>query len=107
MAANRRKLTDTARQFLETGDTQASTPNTQPTVPDPVVPPATVASKLGSSLRAEILGDPSEAEASIRFTVDIPRSLHKRLEQLSIDSGKPKTELTRIILKRALDEMSY
>lgn len=104
MAANRRKLTDSARQFLETGDTQAPKPESPE--PDPVSPPP-APSKLGSTLRSEILGDPTEAEASIRFTVDIPRSLHKRLEQLSIDSGKPKTELTRIILRRALEEMGY
>lgn len=92
----RRKMTDAARQFLETGQVEPSPPiqKQESTTTKP-------------SLKAEILGDKHEAEPSIRFTVDIPRSLNKRLVNLSQDSQKPKTELARTILARALDELGY
>ncbi len=93
----RRKLTDQAKQFLETGELQPSVPEDPPPTQE----------KPTSDLRGEILGDQPDQEASIRFTVDIPKSLHQRLQQLSFDSSKPKTELVRIIMRRALDDLGY
>ncbi|MGK7907523.1 MAG: hypothetical protein AB4040_09885 [Synechococcus sp.] len=98
--AERKKMTEAARKFISTGQiedssSQASSKKTE------------VAQVPSSSLRSELLGESQASEATIRFTVDLPRSLHKRLEHLSLDSGKPKTELARTILKRALDEIGY
>lgn len=94
--AERKRMSDTARKFIETGQIDASAP-------------AEIKSGQSkrSDLRRELLGEVKEAEPSVRFTVDIPRSLHRRLDQLSIDSGKPKTELVRIMIRSALDDIAY
>ena len=98
----RKKLTDAQKQFIAGNDfsNQSSQQvnaevNTQ------------IADELGDSLKQELFGNPKAKESSIRFTVDIPESLNKRLSQLSIDTGKPKTELVRTILDRALNSLDY
>jgi len=42
----------------------------------------------------------AEPEARVRFTVDLPRSLHKRLKLAAVDRDLPMTDLAR----RALEE---
>lgn len=93
--AERKRMSDAARMFIETGQIETSSTVNGNDIPDT------------NSLRSELLGEPQATESAIRFTVDLPRSLERRLKQLSIDSGKPKTELVRIIIRRALDEIDY
>ncbi len=98
----RKKLTDAQKQFIA-GDNldhqssqQANTEvNTQ------------ISNDIGNNLKQELFGDRQAKESSIRFTVDIPESLNKRLSQLSVDTGKPKTELVRTILNQALNSLDY
>ena len=66
-----------------------------------------ISNDIGSNLKQELFGDRPAKESSIRFTVDIPESLNKRLAQLSVDTGKPKTELVRTILDRTLNSLDY
>jgi len=94
--AERKKMSEAARQFIQTGQVHPSSP-----------PSASSAQPTSSSLRQELLGDEPATESSVRFTVDLPRSLHRRLDQLSTDSGKPKTELVRIMIRRALENVDY
>ena len=102
----RKKLSDAQKQFI-TGDdinTQASQQvlaeaNTQVSTE--------ISDRIGANLKQELFGDRKSKESSIRFTVDIPESLNKRLAQLSIDTGKPKTELVRTILNQALSSLDY
>jgi len=42
-------------------------------------------------------------EARVRFTVDLPKSLHKRLKQAAVDREKPMTDLARDALAEWLD----
>lgn len=42
-------------------------------------------------------------EARVRFTVDLPRSLHKRLKQAALDQEEPMTDLARRALEEWLD----
>jgi hypothetical protein len=51
-----------------------------PVRPAEVAPPAPVA---------------TEPEARVRFTVDLPRSLHKRLKLAAVDRDIPMTDLAR------------
>jgi len=96
-------------QFIETGEAEAAevppktgsdsskaTPSQSNEVPE----------RSDSDLRSELLASP-EKEVTTRFTVDIPKSLNRRLEQLSLDSERPKTELIRRILRHTLDELGY
>ena len=98
----RKKLTDAQKQFISGDDLdnqssqQVNTEvNTQ------------ISDDIGNNLKQELFGDRKAKESSIRFTVDIPESLNKRLSQLSVDTGKPKTELVRTILNQALNSLDY
>ncbi len=98
----RKKLTDAQKQFISGDDLynqssqQVNTEvNTQ------------ISDDIGNNLKQELFGDRKVKESSIRFTVDIPESLNKRLSQLSVDTGKPKTELVRTILNQALNSLDY
>jgi hypothetical protein len=42
-------------------------------------------------------------EARVRFTVDLPRSLHKRLKLAALNRDEPMTELARLILTEWLE----
>lgn len=42
-------------------------------------------------------------ESRVRFTVDLPRSLHKRLKQAGLDLEVPITDLARQALEEWLD----
>ena len=45
----------------------------------------------------------ADGEARVRFTVDLPRSLHKRLKVAAMDREKPMTDLAREALGEWLD----
>ncbi|MCC0179356.1 hypothetical protein I4641_20555 [Waterburya agarophytonicola K14] len=102
----RKKLSDAQKQFIAGDDmnTQASQQvlaeaNTQVSTE--------ISDRIGADLKQELFSDRKTKESSIRFTVDIPESLNKRLAQLSVDTGKPKTELVRTIIDRALTSLDY
>lgn len=94
----RKKLTDAQKQFIAGEDTNTSA--SFPVSND-------ITANLGNNLKQELFSDREVKESSVRFTVDIPASLHKRLNQLGVDTGKPKTELVRTILDRALTSLDY
>lgn len=98
----RKKLSDAQKQFIAGDDI-----NTQ--APQQVLAEANteISNRIGANLKQELFGDRQTKESSIRFTVDIPESLNKRLAQLSVDTGKPKTELVRTILNQALSSLDY
>ena len=98
----RKKLTDAQKQFI-TGDDLSNQANQQV---DTQVN-TQVLDDIGTNLKQSLFGDRQAKESSIRFTVDLPESLNKRLSQLSVDTGKPKTELVRTILDRALNSLDY
>jgi lactam utilization protein B len=110
----RKKLTDAQKQFIA-GDeinhavsqqadnlvlTSASQSASQSASTE-------ISADIGVNLKQELFSDRQEKESSIRFTVDVPKSLNKRLSQLSVDTGKPKTELVRRILNQALSSLDY
>jgi hypothetical protein len=45
----------------------------------------------------------ADTEARVRFTVDLPRSLHKRLKLAAVDRELPMTDLARHALMEWLD----
>ncbi len=98
----RKKLTEAQKQFIAGDD--INTESNQQVNTEAI---AEISDNIGSELKRELFGDRVRKESSIRFTVDIPESLNKRLAQLSVDTGKPKTELVRTILDRALTSLDY
>jgi len=59
-----------------------------PPTPSPAAAPASAA---------------ADGEARVRFTVDLPRSLHKRLKLAAVDRELPMTDLARQALSEWLD----
>jgi len=98
----RKKLSDAQKQFI-TGDDINAQANQQVLAEVSTE----ISDDIGANLKQELFGDRKSKESSIRFTVDIPESLNKRLAQLSVDTGKPKTELVRTILNQALSSLDY
>lgn len=98
----RKKLTDAQKQFITGDDVNTEAPQQVDTEAI-----NQISNDIGSNLKRELFGDRARKESSIRFTVDIPESLNKRLAQLSVDTGKPKTELVRTILDKALNSLNY
>lgn len=98
----RKKLTETQKQFIA-GD-EINNEASQQVDTEAI---AEISNELGANLKQELFGDRTRKESRIRFTVDIPESLNRRLAQLSVDTGKPKTELVRTILVRALNSLGY
>ena len=98
----RKKLTDAQKQFIAGDDL-----NNQSSQQVNTEVNTQISDDIGNNLKQELFGDRKAKESSIRFTVDIPESLNKRLSQLSVDTGKPKTELVRTILNQALNSLDY
>ncbi len=44
-------------------------------------------------------------EATIRFTVDLPASMHRKLSLLAARTGKKKAEIVRVLLDEALEDV--
>ena len=102
----RKKLTEAQKQFIS-GDDENNQSSQQVNTQVDTQANTQISDDIGSKLKKELFGEREMKESSVRFTVDIPASLHKRLNQLSVDTGKPKTELVRTILKQALNSLDY
>lgn len=59
--------------------------------------------KSKSKVVEELL-ESSTKEATVRFTVDMPISLHRKLSELALRAGKKKVEIVRAILEEALED---
>jgi hypothetical protein len=53
------------------------------------------------SLMSRLLDNPPK-EATIRLTVDMPESMHRKLSLLSARTGKKKAVIVRLLLEEAL-----
>lgn len=62
----------------------------------PAAPPATTPAEPPAAPTAG-------GEARVRFTVDLPRSLHKRLKLAALNRDEPMTDLSRRILTEWLE----
>jgi hypothetical protein len=45
-------------------------------------------------------------EVTVRFTVDLPASMHRKLSILAARTGKKKAEIVRVLLDEALSDMN-
>lgn len=54
---------------------------------------------------AEILGTAPQSEAVVRYTADLPESLHQRLSYAAVTSKTTKIKLLRQILDKVLPEL--
>ena len=59
-----------------------------------------------SEILADILAPTDTPERNIRFTADLPESLHKRLTMAAATSGKRKVDIVRAVLDAVLPQLS-
>jgi hypothetical protein len=86
-----------ARKPLLPTDAAAFVRGDAPAAPAPQPPAPSPAAALAPASAA------ADGEARVRFTVDLPRSLHKRLKQAALDQEEPMTDLARRALGEWLD----
>ncbi|MEL7244840.1 MAG: CopG family transcriptional regulator [Cyanobacteria bacterium J06633_8] len=76
---------------------------------EPEPPPKkTTAAKTAKTKKTSIvskLKQDSEKEPTVRLTVDLPQSMHRKLSVLAAKTGKKKAEIVRFLLDEALQEV--
>lgn len=99
----RRKLSDDdglASEFVF-GDRaqQQPPPEAAPPLPAPEPSPRQKTSPIVERMQVP------EKEATVRLTVDLPRSMHQKLSLLAAQTGRKKAEIVRTLLAETLAEM--
>ncbi|MEO1633885.1 MAG: hypothetical protein AAFS04_02240 [Cyanobacteria bacterium J06631_9] len=108
----RKKLNADVRAFLR-GDQADETPQTAPTPKDnehakaaPAVSTPISNKEAGNEgLLADILGPDQQSEAVVRYTADLPESLHQRLSYAAVKNKTTKIKLLRQILDKVLPDL--
>ncbi len=83
---------DTAKKFVY--GTEADTD-------DPPVSPAQE-KPTKDKKRQDLFEAPPKKEATVRLTVDLPESMHRKLSLLAAKTSKKKVEIVRLLLDEAL-----
>lgn len=99
MNRKRKPLDDIAASFVY-GENQ---PQSEPEPEQPAPTPRTKPKQKESNLMSQLMETPQK-EPTVRLTVDMPESLHKRLSLLAARSGKKKADIVRMLLDDFLDE---
>ncbi|NET31355.1 MAG: hypothetical protein F6K19_05055 [Cyanothece sp. SIO1E1] len=109
MTKRRKALDDALAQEFVYGakQTQEVVPETslqeaQPDASHPAVTPP-IQQPRKSTLMDKLQVEPKEA--TVRFTVDMPESMHRKLSLLAAQTGKKKVEIVRMLLDEALQDV--
>lgn len=57
------------------------------------------------SVMSQLLESATEREATVRLTVDMPESMHRKLSMFCARTGKKKADVVRLLLDEALQEL--
>lgn len=74
------------------------------TEPAPVTKPASTPKSTKSNLMSQ-LQSTTPKEPTIRLTVDLPESMHRKLSVLAAKTGRKKVEIVRFLLDEALKDV--
>ncbi|MBE9216492.1 CopG family transcriptional regulator [Plectonema cf. radiosum LEGE 06105] len=77
-------------------------------IEEPEPPPKKTTAKTTKTKKSSIvskLQQESVKEATVRLTVDLPQSMHRKLSMLAASTGKKKAEIVRLLLDEALEEV--
>lgn len=96
MNTKKRKSLDSAMEAFVFGSNEAErTPQPAASMP-PTPPPEAKENSLMNKLQAP------EKEATVRFTVDMSESLHRKLSMLAARTGRKKVDIVRMLLEEGL-----
>jgi hypothetical protein len=80
----------------------------EPSVEAPAIavaaPAKPIASQPSPSLMSKLMQNTPEKEATVRLTVDLPKSTHTKLSVLCAHNGLKKAEVVRMLLDEALKD---
>lgn len=100
---SRRPLTNS--DPVAAGFVYGTEPDKQPSSPElPKTPEPTVPTSPKEDLMAKLMKS-SEKEATVRLTVDLPESMHRKLSILCAKTGRKKAEVVRMLLDSALEDV--
>lgn len=106
----RKQLNADVRAFLkgdqtpEADETTDTSQTKEKATPPEEKPPQ--AEKVGNEgLLADILGPDQQSEAIVRYTADLPESLHQRLSYAAVKNKTTKIKLLRQVLDKVLPEL--
>jgi hypothetical protein len=106
---SRKSLNDSLATEFVFGTQQASSEknetNDEPAVTEPPTEPLSSASTPKKSRIMDKLMDFPNKEPTVRFTVDMAESMHRKLSILAAKTGKKKVEIVRMLLNEALEDM--
>lgn len=94
--------TPTASQTPETVEAALpapTLPSPEALAPEPIPVQSTKESSLTHRLQAP------DKEATVRFTVDMSESLHRKLSMLAARTGRKKVDIVRVLLEDGLKEV--
>ena len=95
MSKPRKKLDDTAAKFIF-GDEKLHSSEASPPAPEPLPK---------SELLEKLTKQPAERVKPIRVSLDLDPETHKRLTALAKRLGRRKSEVLRILINQALNEI--
>ncbi|WP_414623813.1 CopG family transcriptional regulator [Calothrix sp. CCY 0018] len=112
MIKKRKSLDDSlASEFVygqNKEEAQPVTSEVEEVIEEPEPPKKTTAAKTAKTKKSSIvskLKQESVKEATVRLTVDLPQSMHRKLSMLAASTGKKKAEIVRFLLDEALEEV--
>jgi hypothetical protein len=95
MSKPRKKLDETAAKFIF-GDEKVQKSEAEPPAPEPL---------HKSELLEKLTKQPTERVKPIRVSLDLDPETHKRLTDLAKRLGRRKSEVLRILVDQALNEI--
>lgn len=106
---SRKSLDDAlAQQFIygekQRGSLQEPAPEQAPLEPSPE-PPSLLEEKTPNNSTLMDKFQTPVKEATVRFTIDLPVSMHRKLSLLAARTGKKKAEIVRVLLDEALEDV--
>ncbi len=80
-------------------------PQMPPVAANPTQAQAPVNPPIRSRVMDKLMSAPVQKEPTIRFTVDLTETMHRKLSILAARTGKKKAEIVRMLLDEALQEV--
>lgn len=115
MIKKRKPMDDAMAQFVfGTPEPEVNTePTTEsetliPSPPEPEAAPPSLSLEPSSQPKKTSLMSKLQApdkEATIRFTVDMPESLHRKLSMVAAKTGRKKVDIVRMLLEEGLSDV--
>jgi len=105
MANRKPMLTPEEMAFIKGGDTKDNGFKKPAEDTQPIASPPTTKDSPTSNLVQSIESLVEKKETTVRFTVDLPKSMHKALSILAAEKGVKMTQLARMSIANTLAQL--